>query len=134
MWSRADAALVERSGVIAARLGLSTVFVTSGVELAMNPGQRRVGLVQESGLPRAELLVRGAGMLMTVAGVVTALDRRSRVAPAVLALVLAVITPVGHPLWRPAEPEERRQHRIHILKNLGLFGALIALATRHHQE
>ncbi len=116
-------------GAVAGRVALAAVFVSSGRELITSPGARRVGLVRQAGLPQPDALVRLAGGIMAAAGITTALDRRARWAPAVLAGTLAIITPVGHPVWREDGDEERRQHRIHILKNIGLFGALIALAT-----
>lgn len=120
----------ERFGDAAARIGIAAIFATSGAELMIDPGVRRVQLIRDAGLPHAALLARLAGLVMAASAVVTAVDRHARVAPLVLAATLAVITPVGHPLWKVRDTEERRQHRVHILKNVALFGALIGRASR----
>jgi putative oxidoreductase len=47
----------------------------------------------------------------------------------VLAGSLIPTTMAGHPFWKEQDPQQRRNQKIHFFKNVGLFGAMILLAT-----
>jgi putative oxidoreductase len=113
------------------RLGyifLSIIFITGGWDAARSPGGRPAK-VAALGLPEPELLVRANGATMVAAGSALACGLWPRQTAALLASVLVPTTLVGHPFWEETDPASRAQQRIHFLKNLGLFGALLLVVA-----
>jgi len=108
---------------------LGTTFIVLGYQAAVEPGGRVVAAAQV-GLPRPELAVRFNGAAMALGGAAVALGVRQR--PAALGLVAALLptTIAGHPFWKQPDPQARANHRIQVLKNLGLIGGLLGVAAR----
>jgi uncharacterized membrane protein YphA (DoxX/SURF4 family) len=119
---------------------LGTIFVVSGARSVARPDDQvsqakpvtdRLTPVLEktsSGMPadtRTLIQVNGAAQL---AGGLLLVSRAHRPAAAALALSLIPTTLAGHPFWTEHDPERRRAHQIHFLKNLGLFGGLLVAA------
>jgi uncharacterized membrane protein YphA (DoxX/SURF4 family) len=77
----------------------------------------------------ATTLIRFNGAVQIGAGVLLSLGRFRRLAA--LALIGSIIptTYAGHRFWEEVDEERRAQQQIHFLKNLGLLGGLVAIAT-----
>jgi putative oxidoreductase len=107
------------------RVALASVFVTSGVETAREPGARTEKL-EAFGLPQPELLIRLNGAGMAVAGTTLALGIRPRESALALLALLIPTTVVGHPFWTLEGPA-RRMQEVQFLKNTAMAGGLMAL-------
>jgi putative oxidoreductase len=113
-----------------ARVCLSAIFITSGFDMARDPGARAKKAAQElPGLPEPELVARLQGATMVISGTALALHIKPALAAGALALSLIPVTYVGHPFWKEEDPAARRGQTIHFLKNLGLFGGLVVVAV-----
>jgi putative oxidoreductase len=73
-------------------------------------------------------LIRINGAVQLAGGLLLTRSRSRRLAAAALAASLVPTTLAGHPFWSHHDPEQRRAHQIHFLKNLGLFGGLLMAA------
>lgn len=111
----------------AGRAALAGIFVSGGLDTIRNPAPR-AKLVAAAGLPAPELLARVQGTVMAGAGGLLALGVLPR--PAALALLAALVptTIVGHPFWQRSGAE-RRQQRLHFLKNLAALGGLLLVLS-----
>ncbi|MDN8579555.1 DoxX family protein [Corynebacterium bovis] len=119
------------------RLALSPIFLVGGQSAfsnakAMAPmieqKAKQVGL---SNLPvPAETLIKVNGAGMMVLG--TALGLGIAKKPAALGLVLSLIptTLAGHAFWEEESEGDKKGQLIHFLKNTGLIGGLLAVASR----
>jgi putative oxidoreductase len=128
---RTDATDEEPSMSIVRRLArvmIAAPFVVLGYEAAAEPGGR-VDLAAKLGVPQPELAVRANGALMVAGGAVMALGGRARLAAVALAGSLVPTTLAGHAYWEHDDPVARTTNRIQFLKNLGLAGGLLLVAT-----
>lgn len=116
--------LVGRLG----RAALGAPFVWLGYEAAAEPGGR-VASAAELGVPNPELAVRLNGAAMVAGGVALTLDVLPRAAALGLVASLVPTTIAGHSYWKHADPQMRKGQRIHLLKNLGLVGGLLVVAS-----
>jgi putative oxidoreductase len=73
-------------------------------------------------------LIRINGAMQLAGGLLLVGSRARRAAAAVLAASMVPTTLAGHPFWHHHDPEQRRAHQIHFLKNLGLVGGLLIAA------
>jgi uncharacterized membrane protein YphA (DoxX/SURF4 family) len=125
----------------AARVMLSAIFISSGVKILLNPASRaeqagrvtdRVGPLLEKIDPRLPTdtvtLTRIKGGVDVVAGLLLATGHLTRPAAATLAATLVPTTVAGHSFWAMPK-EERAQHQVQFLKNLGLLGGLLLAAA-----
>jgi putative oxidoreductase len=112
----------------AARLALGVPFVWLGYEAAKAPGNR-VELAEALGVPSPELAVRFNGAAMVAGGAALCLDVAPRAAAIALVAALVPTTVAGHAFWKETDPKSRNANRIQVLKNLGLFGGLLAVAA-----
>ncbi|MFI5495498.1 DoxX family protein [Actinoplanes sp. NPDC051859] len=125
----------------AARAMLGAIFVVSGARIALNPDSKvdqakrvtdQVGPLIEkldTRLPSdARTLVRLKAASDVAAGLMLATGRFTRPAALVLAAGIVPTTVAGHPFWSMPK-QEREQHQIHFLKNLGLLGGLLLAAV-----
>lgn len=121
---------------------LSGIFMVSGARSIADPEPflaraksvtDRVTPLLEQTHPRLPTdpatLVRFNGAVQLVAGLLLASGRFTRPAAAALAATLVPTTLAGHAFWSEPDSTERRQHEIHFLKNLGLFGGLLLAAA-----
>ena len=117
---------------------LSGIFVASGLRALVNPEAlagraKRVVPLLERVDPRLptdpRMLVRITGAVQVAGGALLATGHLTRPAAAVLAGTLVPATFAGHPFWLETDLGRRREHQIHFLKNLGLFGGLLLAAT-----
>ncbi|MGC8466459.1 MAG: DoxX family protein [Acidimicrobiales bacterium] len=116
--------LLQRGAAIAA----AAPYIWLGYEAAKSPGARKE-LVAQAGLPAADLLIRINGAAMVVGGLALATGFRQRRAALGLIASMVPTTLVGHSFWQHDDPQTRVTNRIQFLKNLGLIGGLVALAT-----
>ena len=120
---------------------LASIFVISGVRVAINPDSRvdaakrvtdRVGPLLTKIDPRLpsdpRTLVRVQAGVDVLAGLMLASGKLTRPAAAVLAAGLLPTTYAGHPFWKLPQPE-RAQHQTQFLKNVGLLGGLLLAAS-----
>jgi putative oxidoreductase len=76
-----------------------------------------------------ELLVRANGAAMVGAGSLLALGKLPRLSALVLAATIVPTTVAGHRFWEESDPAQKRNQRVHFLKNLSLLGGtLLAVA------
>jgi uncharacterized membrane protein YphA (DoxX/SURF4 family) len=103
---------------------LSVIFVVNGYQAYAEPGHR-VHLVEEAGIPEAELAVKANGLLMVIAGAMLGLGIFPKLAAAALSASLIPTTLVGHPFWKSKDTASRIQNQTQVFKNLGLLGGLL---------
>jgi uncharacterized membrane protein YphA (DoxX/SURF4 family) len=111
------------------RFCLSAVFILNGFQAIKNPTYPAKKAKQELDIADPVTAARANGTAMVLAGSAIALNMWTRLAALVLVLSLIPTTLAGHPFWKEKDPQQRRQQTIHFEKNLGLFGAMILLAT-----
>jgi putative oxidoreductase len=111
------------------RLCLSAVFIVFGFDALRHPDYPAKRAKEELDVPEPETAARANGTAMVLAGSAIALNMRPRLAELVLAGSLIPTTLAGHPFWKEQDPQQRRNQKIHFFKNVGLFGAMILLAT-----
>jgi putative oxidoreductase len=125
----------------AARALLGAIFVVSGARTLANPGSQveaakrvtdRIVPLLERTDPRLptdpRTLVQIKAGVDLLGGLLLATGHLTRPAAAALAANLVPTTLAGHPFWTLPK-EERHQHQIHFLKNLGLIGGLLLAAS-----
>ena len=130
-----------------ARPLLAAIFVASGINTLRKPEEKvktATPLVQATvgrmeGLPARvptdpETLVRLDAGLKVLAGLGLATGRLPRLCALVLALNLVPTTIAAHPFWAHEDPAERGHQGTEFLKNLGLFGGLLATAAASRQR
>lgn len=113
---------------VVGRAAVGVPFMILGYEAAKDPGPR-TQLAEGLGVPEPELMVRVNGAAMVAGGLGLATGVLSRPAAAGIALSLIPTTLAGHAYWDVDDPADRGGQRVHFLKNLGLAGALLALAA-----
>jgi uncharacterized membrane protein YphA (DoxX/SURF4 family) len=113
-------------------------FVVSGVEALRDPRTRAEQVAPSlkpvtdrlDWLPKdPETLVRLQGAINIGAGALLALGRFQRLSSLLLALQLVPSLAAEHHYWTEDDPELRPSERAHLLKNAGLLGALLLVAT-----
>lgn len=113
------------------RLALGATFAWLGYDAATKPGPR-VAVAADFGMPNPEGAVRFNGAAMAAGGAALALGILPRTAALGLIASLVPTTMAGHPFWKETDPKLRTANRVQALKNLGLAGGLLAVATRQH--
>lgn len=116
--------LVRRLG----QAGLGIMFVKLGSDAALEPGGRPVKAA-EFGVSNPELAVRLNGATMVLGGLALAFDILPRVAALTLAIVMVPTTLAGHAFWKSTDPAAQKRDQIQFLKNIGLIGGLLVLAS-----
>jgi uncharacterized membrane protein YphA (DoxX/SURF4 family) len=125
-----------------ARPLLASVFVLSGIDILQHPEHRvkvatpfLQSMVAKAGdsLPEQvptdpETIVKLNAVLKVLAGLGLGLGKFPRLSALVLAADLVPTTLAAHSYWEHEDPATRGQQRTHFLKNLGLFGGLVATA------
>jgi uncharacterized membrane protein YphA (DoxX/SURF4 family) len=113
---------------------LASIFIAQGLETFRRP-ERVAARAEPVVRPLAERLsfvpdkteeaVRINGAVQVVAGTLLALGRWPRLAAFTLAATLVPTTLAGHRFWETEDEQERRQQRIHFLKNASMLGGLL---------
>lgn len=117
-----------------ARPMLASIFIVQGFETFRRP-ERVAARAEPVVRPLADRLsfvpdkteeaVRINGAVQLVAGTMLALGRWPRLAAFALAATLVPTTLAGHRFWEAEDEQERRQQRIHFLKNVSMLGGLL---------
>ncbi|WP_034386650.1 DoxX family protein [Deinococcus sp. YIM 77859] len=107
---------------------LASIFIKSGVDHLQNPAPI-VRAAKGAEIPQPELAVKVNSAVMVGAGTLLALGVAPRLAATALAVSLVPTTVIGHPFW-DREGRERQHQQTHFMKNLALFGALLAVGSR----
>lgn len=115
------------SGFIGRAL-LASIFIKNGVDHLQNPAPI-VRAARGAEIPEPELAVRANSAVMLGAGTLLALGIAPRLSSTALAVSLVPTTVIGHPFWDKSG-NERFHQQTHFMKNLALFGALLAVGTR----
>lgn len=116
-----------------ARSLLATTFITGGAGVLQDPEphiKRAKALLVPLGAPEEyvpTITLADAG-LKVAGGLALATGRLPRVAAVGLAASLVPTTLAGHRFWEQEDPEQRRNHRNHFMKNVALVGAMITVA------
>jgi uncharacterized membrane protein YphA (DoxX/SURF4 family) len=129
--------------MIIARLArplLASVFVVSGIDILRHPEHRvevaspflktvveKAGTLPEQVPTDPETIVRLDAGVKLLAGLGLALGKFPRLSALVLALDLVPTTMAAHAFWEHEDPKARGAQRTQFLKNLGLFGGLLAV-------
>jgi len=117
---------------------LSSIFVVQGLETMQHPemvAPRAETVVQRiaelfPAVPRdTEQAVRVNGAVQAAAGTMLGLGWFPRLSALALAGTLVPTTLAGHRYWEAEDPQERKQQRIHFLKNLSMLGGLLIAAV-----
>ena len=120
-----------------ARPLLAAMFIDGGLDALRHPSTKvakAAPLVHKIAGPLhlpddPELLVRANGVAMVTAGGLFATGRLPRLSALVLAGSIVPTTVAGHAFWKESDPVQRRNQRVHLLKNLGLLGGLLLAAA-----
>jgi uncharacterized membrane protein YphA (DoxX/SURF4 family) len=118
-----------------ARPLLAGVFISGGIAQlrdaeghakAASPVLDKVaGLAPTAQPPSNVTLVRADASIKVGAGLLLALGKAPRLSAAALATSLVPTTLAEHRFWEMRDPEQRKAHQIHFVKNLGLLGGLL---------
>ena len=120
-----------------ARPLLAAMFIDGGLDSLRHPSARVAkaeplinALAGPLGLPDdPELLIRANGAVMVAAGGMFAVGKLPRLSALVLAATIVPTTLAGHRFWEEADPAQKRNQRVHFLKNLGLLGGTLLAAV-----
>lgn len=130
-----------------ARPALSAIFVTGGlrdvrkpellapvaepVTSKISPTLHKVLPAQIAGLIPTDTvgLVRLNGAVHLAGGLLLAVGKAPRLAATALALSLIPTTLAGHGFWRESDDQARAGQKVHVSKNLAIFGGLLLAAV-----
>ncbi|HVC41070.1 MAG TPA: DoxX family protein [Candidatus Saccharimonadales bacterium] len=114
----------------ACRFLLAGIFVYSGYGMITHTDRyAKQASAAFPMLPEDPRLPKVLGAIMIGGGSTLALGILPKTSARLLALTLIPSTIVGHPFWKAEKPEDRRAQMIQVLKNAGLFGGLLYIAT-----
>jgi uncharacterized membrane protein YphA (DoxX/SURF4 family) len=99
-------------------------LVASRAEPVVRPLAERIGPVPDDPLQA----VRINGAVQVAAGSLLALGWWPRLSALAIAATLVPTTAAGHRFWEAESEQERKQQRIHFLKNASMLGGLLVAA------
>jgi putative oxidoreductase len=109
--------------LLVARILLALMFVLSGIS-KLTGLEGTAGYIASVGLPAAQLLAIGAGVLEVVAGVLLIVGWQARWAALALAAFTVVASLLFHNFW--AMPKEQQfMQQLMFMKNLAITGGLL---------
>jgi putative oxidoreductase len=117
---------------------IASIFIRAGLDAALDP-EDKVKKAEKVTQPLAqhvsvlpedtETLVRLNGATQVVAGAMLSLGLWRRLAATVLIGSLIPTTLAGHRFWEELDEDARNAQLLQLLKNLGLLGGLVLVAT-----
>jgi uncharacterized membrane protein YphA (DoxX/SURF4 family) len=117
---------------------IASIFIRAGLDAALDP-EGKVKKAEKVTQPLAEhvsvlpddpeTLVRLNGVTQVVAGAMLSLGLWRRLAATVLIASLIPTTLAGHRFWEELDEDARNAQMLQLLKNLGLLGGLVLVAT-----
>lgn len=114
---------VQGFPLLVARILLALMFVLSGVS-KLTGLEGTAGYIASVGLPAAQLLAAGAGVLEVVAGALLIVGWQARWAALALAVFTVLATVLFHNYW--AMPKEQQfMQQLMFMKNLAVTGGLL---------
>jgi uncharacterized membrane protein YphA (DoxX/SURF4 family) len=113
------------------RAALGVPFIYLGYQAVKTPGGR-VAMATRFGIPAeyAESAVRANGAVMVLGGAAVATGLGSRLGALAVAGALVPTTLAGHAFWNDTDPQAKAANLTQFLKNLGLIGGMLAVASR----
>lgn len=111
------------------RMGLSTIFVSAGLDGLQNPGYV-ASTVRDAGLPEPELLEQVHHGTNVVAGAAMGLGVFPRLSALALLGNLVPTTLVAHNPADHDDPMDKQAQQVHRLKNISLMGGLAMVLGR----
>jgi putative oxidoreductase len=109
--------------LLVARILLALMFVLSGIS-KLTGIEGTAGYIASVGLPAAQLLAIGAGVLEVVAGVMLIVGWQARWAALALAAFTVIASLLFHNYW--AMPKEQQfMQQLMFMKNLAITGGLL---------
>ncbi len=106
---------------------LAAIFIVAGIRKALNVAGT-AAYMAKNGVPFAEQLAIAAIALEIVGGLMLLLGWRTRDIAIVLAIFVAVITPIFHAFWTFDAAAYANQMN-HFLKNLCVIGGMLYVAV-----
>ena len=114
--------------LLIARLLMAVLFFASGIpKLLGEPGERKA--IADLGFPAAGLFERFAGFFLVAGAAMLALGAWTRLAAALLATFVVVVTPLFLRFWQADEPLQRSKLMQAFLGNVGITGGLLAFTA-----
>lgn len=117
---------------------IASIFIRAGLDAAVDP-EGKVKKAEAVTQPLAQrfpvlpdeaaTLVRVNGATQVVAGIMLSLGIWRRLAATVLMGSLVPTTLAGHRFWEELDDDARNMQLLQLLKNLGLLGGLLMVAT-----
>jgi putative oxidoreductase len=114
---------VQGFPLLVARILLALMFVLSGVS-KLTGLEGTAGYIASVGLPAAQLLAAGAGVLEVVAGVMLIVGWQARWAALALAVFTVLATVLFHNYWAMPKDQQFMQ-QLMFMKNLAVTGGLL---------
>lgn len=111
---------------VLARIGLSALFIVSGIGKLMNIGGI-AGMLANKGFPQAMLIAYAVALVEVVGGIMVVVGFKTRWAAWALFFFTGATIVIGHNFW-DMEGTARAMNQTQALKNLGIMGGLLLLA------
>ncbi|HET7796511.1 MAG TPA: DoxX family protein [Nevskia sp.] len=115
-----------------ARALVGVLFLASGINKILGFGYV-AGWMNSLGIPAAGLLLAGAILLEIVGGLALVTGIQAKTAALALALFTVPVTLIFHGFWH-ADAAEFQNQLNHFLKNVAIFGGLLALFDAERQR
>jgi uncharacterized membrane protein YphA (DoxX/SURF4 family) len=117
----------EQITLLLGRILIGGYFAFSGINHFMKKDQLS-GWSASRGVPMPDLAVLGSGVLLVAGGLSIAAGAYTALGVAMIGLFLLVATPWMHNFW-DMEGEDKQNHMINFLKNIGLLGGLLVVLS-----
>jgi putative oxidoreductase len=115
-----------------ARALVGVLFLASGINKILGFGYV-AGWMNSLGIPAAGLLLAGAILLEIAGGLALVTGFQAKTAALALALFTVPVTLIFHGFWH-ADAAEFQNQLNHFLKNVAIFGGLLALFDAERQR
>jgi putative oxidoreductase len=112
--------------VLIGRILYSAIFLMAG------PGHfsaQTIGYAASQGVPLANIAVPLSGVLSIAGGLSVLLGYKTKLGAWALILFLLPVSVMMHAFWTVKDPMQAQMHQIMFMKNLGLIGTGLILAT-----
>ncbi|MFB6096521.1 MAG: DoxX family membrane protein [Haloferacaceae archaeon] len=116
--------MLKRAAFVLARAAFGAKFARDGYD-NLTDVDDLVAVAEEAGVPRADLLVPAASLLLLVGGVLLALGIAPVLGVVAIAVFLLGVTPEMHDFWN-ASGDERSDEADAFVRNVAFLGAAIA--------
>lgn len=111
-----------------ARILISAIFIYSGISQLMH-FDATARVIGGTGVPLATVAATVAILIDLAGGAMLIIGWQTKLAAAILFIYLIPVTVMVHNFWA-APPQMHEMQLLNFLKNLGIMGGLLILATR----